>query len=89
MTLHVDLHQLWMDIQCPSHVDTMTLLLAVPTSGSWGSREWLLGAEGWLDWLFGESRCGPAKFSLLIYPERSRRVVTVNSARLIAREGVL
>ena len=78
-----------MDIQCPSHVDTMTLLLAVPTSGTWGNREWLLGAEGWLDGLLADSPYRPARFSLLIYPERSRRVATVNSDRLIAREGVL
>jgi len=31
VTLHVHLHQLWMDIQCPSNMDLMTLLLAVPT----------------------------------------------------------
>jgi hypothetical protein len=27
-------NQLWMDIQCPSSVDLMTLLLAVPTCSS-------------------------------------------------------
>ena len=43
----------------------------------------------WLDWLFADSPYQPARFSQLIYPERSRRVATVNSERLIAREGVL
>jgi len=48
-----------------------------------------LGAEDWLDWLLADSRYGPARLSPLIYPERSRRVASVNSDRLVAREGVL
>ena len=48
-----------------------------------------LDAEDWLDWLLADSRCGPAKFSQLIYPQRSRRITSVNWVRLTAREGVL
>lgn len=48
-----------------------------------------LDAEDWLDWLLADSRCGPAKFSQLIYPERSRRLASVIPDRRIAREGVL
>ena len=54
-----------------------------------GSSGMALGAEDWLDWLLADSCYGPARLSPLIYPERSRRVASVNSDRLIAREGVL
>ncbi len=48
-----------------------------------------LDADDWLDSLLADSRYRPARFSLITYPEGSRRVASVNSDRLIAREGVL